>query len=149
MGPPCGIVIFPRSSGSNGNCQHSRQVTEILQRKGLGTASFDLLSDEEATNRVNVFDIPVLARRITNAIDCISPRSDQPLGLCGGSTGAGAALVAAELRSEVVKAVVSRGGRPDLAGNVLVDVLAPTLLIVGAVDTEGVALNQTALARLQ
>lgn len=146
--PPAGIVVFAHGSGSSRHSRRNRQVAEFLQRKGLGTLLFDLLTEDEAANRANVFDIPLLAQRMKEAVDCLSSGSDQPLGLFGASTGAGAALVAAALRPEVVKAVVSRGGRPDLAGDALDDVLAPTLLIVGGADTEVLALNRAALARM-
>ncbi|HEY9223835.1 MAG TPA: alpha/beta hydrolase [Variovorax sp.] len=146
--PPGGIVVFAHGSGSSRHSRRNRQVAEFFQRKGLGTLLFDLLTEDEAANRINVFDIPLLAQRVTEAIDCLASRSDQPLGLFGASTGAGAALVAAALRPQIVRAVVSRGGRPDLAGDALGDVIAPTLLIVGGADTEVLGMNRTALARL-
>ncbi|MFZ3118031.1 MAG: alpha/beta hydrolase, partial [Variovorax sp.] len=96
--PPGGIVVFAHGSGSSRHSRRNRQVAEFFQRKGLGTLLFDLLTEDEAANRINVFDIPLLAQRVTEAIDCLSSRSDQPLGLFGASTGAGAALVAAASR---------------------------------------------------
>lgn len=147
--PPRGIVVFAHGSGSSRRSRRNRQVAEALQRKGLSTLLFDLLTDDEAENRVNVFDIPLLAQRVTDAIDDLSSRGSQPVGLFGASTGAGAALVAAALRPQAVRAVVSRGGRPDLAGDALGEVLAPTLLIVGGADTEVLALNRAALDRLR
>jgi putative phosphoribosyl transferase len=146
--PPCGVVVFAHGSGSSRRSRRNMQVAEALQRAGLSTLLFDLLTDDEAENRANVFDIPLLAQRVMNAIDDLSSRSDQPIGLFGASTGAAAALVAAARRPQAVRAVVSRGGRPDLAGNALNEVLAPTLLIVGGADTEVLAMNRAALDRL-
>lgn len=148
LDPPAGIVVFAHGSGSSRHSRRNRQVAEFFQHQGLGTLLFDLLTQEEAANRANVFDIPLLAHRVKEAVDCLSSCSNQPLGLFGASTGAGAALVTAALRPEVVRAVVSRGGRPDLAGDALGDVLAPTLLIVGGADAEVLALNRAALARM-
>jgi pimeloyl-ACP methyl ester carboxylesterase len=147
--PPRGIVVFAHGSGSSRRSRRNVQVAEALQRNGLGTLLFDLLTSDEAEKRVNVFDIPLLAQRVMEAIDVLSARSRQPIGLFGASTGAGAALVAAAQRPVAVQAVVSRGGRPDLAGSALDEVLAPTLLIVGAEDTEVLALNRAALGRLR
>lgn len=144
-----GIVVFAHGSGSSRRSRRNRQVAETLQRKGLSTLLFDLLTDEEAEDRGNVFDIPLLAQRVMDAIDDLSSRGDQPIGLFGASTGAGAALVAAARRQQAVRAVVSRGGRPDLAGDTLRDVLAPTLLIVGGADTEVLAMNRAALSLLR
>ena len=145
MSPPRGIVVFAHGSGTS---RRNRQVAEALQHCGLGTLLFDLLTDKEAQDRANVFDIPLLARRVVHAIDDLSSRNGQPIGLFGASTGAGAALVAAAQRPKAVRAVVSRGGRPDLAGDALSKVLAPTLLIVGGADPEVLALNRAALGQL-
>ena len=147
--PPHGIVIFAHGSGSSRRSRRNMQVAQTLQRRGLSTLLFDLLTSDEAENRVNVFDIPLLAQRVMDAIDALSSDSRQAIGLFGASTGAGAALVAASRRPEAVQAVVSRGGRPDLAGDALGEVLAPTLLIVGEADTEVVAMNRAALDRLR
>ncbi|WP_400765591.1 dienelactone hydrolase family protein [Methylosinus sporium] len=111
----------------------------------------DLLSEEEAEDRRNVFDIPLLASRVVEAIDwaTIEPLlRNLPIGLFGASTGAAAALVAAVERPQKVKAIVSRGGRPDLAGHALEHVRAPTLLIVGGLDFEVLNLNRIAARRL-
>lgn len=147
--PTCGVVVFAHGSGSSRRSRRNMQVAEALQHRGLSTLLFDLLTDDEADNRANVFNIPLLAQRVMDAIDDLSCRSGQPIGLFGASTGAAAALVAAARRPQAVRAVVSRGGRPDLAGNALNQVLAPTLLIVGGADTEVLAMNRAALGRLQ
>ena len=118
------------------------------ERAATGTLLFDLLRPEEALDRNNVFDIDLLGRRVTDAIEWLDRRPSLaalPLGLFGASTGAAAALVAAAARPERVFAVVSRGGRPDLAGASLARVRAPTLLIVGGADAEVLALNRRAL----
>lgn len=146
--PPRGIVVFAHGSGSSRRSRRNIQVARALQRRGLSTLLFDLLTSDEADNRVNVFDIPLLAQRVMDALDAVSSHG-RPIGLFGASTGAGAALVAAARRPEVVQAVVSRGGRPDLAGDALDAVLAPTLLIVGGSDTEVLAMNREALGRLR
>lgn len=149
MDPPRGIVVFAHGSGSSRRSRRNRQVADTLQHRGLGTLLFDLLTDEEADSRANVFDIPLLAQRMTDAIDDLCARSNQPIGLFGASTGAAAALVAAAHRASAVRAVVSRGGRPDLAGDALADVLAPTLFIVGGADTEVLALNRASVDRMR
>lgn len=147
--PPRGLVVFAHGSGSSRHSRRNLQVARTLQRRGLGTLLFDLLTDEEAEHRANVFDISLLARRVMDALDALAAYSaNQPIGLFGASTGAAAALVAAAQRTEVVHAVVSRGGRPDLARDALALVRAPTLLIVGGADTEVLELNRVALALL-
>jgi pimeloyl-ACP methyl ester carboxylesterase len=144
-----GVVVFAHGSGSSRLSIRNRQVAETLQRRGFGTLLFDLLTAEEAADRANVFDIELLARRVCDALDTLqADKRTVPLGLFGASTGAAAALVAAARRQQEVQAVVSRGGRPDLAGDALNAVRAPTLLIVGAADTEVLHLNRQALARL-
>ncbi|MCI5070120.1 alpha/beta family hydrolase [Acidovorax sp.] len=149
MSPSRGVVVFAHGSGSSRHSRRNRLVAEALQHRGLGTLLFDLLTEEEARDRANVFDIPLLAQRVGHAIDDLSVRCSQPIGLFGASTGAGAALVAAAQYPKLVRAVVSRGGRPDLAGDALANVLAPTLLIVGGADPEVMALNRSALDRLR
>lgn len=146
--PPRGIVVFAHGSGSSRHSHRNRQVAHALQHSGLGTLLFDLLTEEEALDRANVFDIPLLAQRVVQAIDDLSLHFNLPIGLFGASTGAAAALVAAAQRPGAVRAVVSRGGRPDLAVDALAEVLAPTLLIVGGDDTEVLALNRSALSCL-
>ena len=147
-----GLVIFAHGSGSSRMSPRNRAVAAALAQAGLATLLLDLLTEPEAANRANVFDIPLLAARVAGAVDwaCAEPRhAGRRIGLFGASTGAAAALVAAADRREDVGAVVSRGGRPDLAGAVSLErVKAPTLLVVGGDDTEVLALNEGAYAHL-
>ncbi|QIP87761.1 dienelactone hydrolase family protein [Streptomyces sp. Tu 2975] len=150
-----GIVCFAHGSGSSRHSPRNRQVAKTLQRAGLGTLLMDLLSEEEErVDRVTAelrFDIPLLGRRVSVAVDRLAERPDTgslPVGLFGASTGAAAALVAAAARADRVSAVVSRGGRPDLAGSALARVRAPVLLIVGGEDREVLELNEQAAERL-
>jgi len=156
--PPdaAGVVLFAHGSGSSRHSPRNRMVAAQLRRVGLATLLLDLLSAEEeavdAGTATLRFDIGLLARRLAAATDWLAghePTRGLPLGYFGASTGAAAALVAAAERPEVVGAVVSRGGRPDLAGEVLGGVCAPTLLIVGGSDRAVVACNRDALARLR
>jgi len=145
-----GLVVFAHGSGSSRLSQSNQQVALSLQQRGLSTLLFDLLTPDEEADRANVFDIDLLARRVLQALDAVHADSHtMPIGLFGASTGAAAALVAAARRPQDVQAVVSRGGRPDLAGDALVDVRAPTLLIVGAADVGVIGLNREAYARLR
>jgi putative phosphoribosyl transferase len=145
-----GIVLFAHGSGSSRLSPRNRLVAERLQRSGLGTLLFDLLQPEEADNRTNVFDISLLAERLALATDwvCSQELRDVPVGYFGASTGAAAALVAETLTRHRIAAVVSRGGRPDLAGVALPRVRAPTLLIVGGDDHGVIELNEEALTHL-
>jgi putative phosphoribosyl transferase len=145
-----GIVLFAHGSGSSRLSPRNRLVAERLQRSGLGTLLFDLLQPKEADNRANVFDISLLAERLALATDWVRSQElrDVPIGYFGASTGAGAALVAETLTRHRIAAVVSRGGRPDLAGAVLPRVRAATLLIVGGDDHGVIELNEKALAQL-
>ena len=145
-----GIVLFAHGSGSSRLSPRNRLVAERLQRSGLGTLLFDLLQPEEADNRRNVFDISLLAERLALATDwvCSQELRDVPIGYFGASTGAAAALVAETLTRHRIAAVVSRGGRPDLAGVALPRVRAPTLLIVGGDDHGVIELNEEALTHL-
>jgi putative phosphoribosyl transferase len=148
--PARGIVLFAHGSGSGRLSPRNAFVAEARQRAGVATLLFDLLTDQEAGNRANVFDIPLLAHRLGHAatwLSTIAAARDLPLGFFGASTGAAAALVAAAGRQDV-RAIVSRGGRPDLAGSALENVTAPTLLIVGGYDLEVLALNRSACRRL-
>ena len=148
---PGGVVVFAHGSGSSRFSQRNRFVADTLVRANFGALLFDLLSDAEAQHRANVFDIPLLAKRLDAAAGWLAgypATSGLPLGYFGASTGAAAALVATAGRRVAVRAVVSRGGRPDLAGELLRRVHVPTLLIVGGADTEVLALNRAALARL-
>ena len=142
------IVVFAHGSGSSRLSPRNRRVASVLQEQGLGTLLFDLLGDAEAADRRNVFDIGLLGRRIAGALDWLAGRDDTRdlrAGLFGASTGAAAAMCAAAERPARVGAIVSRGGRPDLAGACLGLVHAPTLLIVGGNDTEVLHLNRAAL----
>ncbi|RMD93572.1 MAG: erythromycin esterase, partial [Alphaproteobacteria bacterium] len=148
---PRGIVVFAHGSGSSRLSPRNRAVARRLNEMGFATLLFDLLTPEEAADRRNVFDIPLLAERLLEAELWVSAEpelAELPLGFFGASTGAGAALLAAAELGERVGAVVSRGGRPDLAGPRLAEVTAPTLLIVGGNDTEVLELNRRALALL-
>ena len=149
--PPTGLVLFAHGSGSSRHSPRNVHVAGILHESWIGTLLFDLLTEQEATDRVNVFDIPLLAERLlaaTRFLATLDATRHLPLGFFGASTGAAAALEAAA-REPRVTAIVSRGGRPDLAGRKLRVVSAPTLLIVGGEDREVLELNRQALDRLE
>ena len=147
----CGLVLFAHGSGSSRLSPRNRAVAEILSRHGLATLLFDLLGPEEAATRARVFDIPLLAGRL-EAVTRWTRGDDElaglPIGFFGASTGAAAALRAAGELGDVVGAVVSRGGRPDLAEDRLEFVTAPTLLVVGGQDPAVLDLNRQAAALL-
>jgi len=150
-----GVVLFAHGSGSSRHSPRNRYVASVLQAGGLATVLIDLLTADEETvdlrTRQLRFDIELLADRLVGATDCLAQYPDTRLlrvGYFGASTGGGAALVAAAQRPEVVGAVVSRGGRPDLAGPALPHVRAPTLLIVGGHDLPVIGMNREALAQL-
>lgn len=145
-----GIVVFAHGSGSSRLSPRNQHVAQGLNKAGLATLLFDLLLPEEADDRRNVFNIPLLATRLEEALNWLngSKAGRLSVGLFGASTGAAAALVAAARHADEVRAVVSRGGRPDLAATALVRVKAPTLLIVGGYDDEVIRLNEAALAEL-
>ncbi|MBS1133366.1 MAG: phosphoribosyl transferase [Burkholderiaceae bacterium] len=146
-----GLVIFAHGSGSSRLSPRNQFVARQLHARGLATLLFDLLTDDEALDRRNVFDIPLLARRLGEAIEwqrSLTEIARVPTGLFGASTGAAAALIAAATQGDRVSAVVSRGGRPDLAGPALPLVRAPTLLIVGGADHEVLELNREAAAQM-
>jgi dienelactone hydrolase len=152
---PAGLVLFAHGSGSSRFSSRNRAVARHLNDVGLATLLLDLLTaDEEVIDARTAelrFDIPLLARRLTGTVDWTDRQpalAALPLGLFGASTGAAAALITAAERPQRVAAVVSRGGRPDLALPVLDRVRAPTLLIVGGHDREVLALNRQALAAL-
>ena len=148
---PIGIVVFAHGSGSSRHSPRNRYVADVLNRAGLGTLLFDLLTPAEERNRANVFDIGLLAQRLVDVTDWLAGQPDTtslPVGYFGASTGAGAALVAASEPGVKVAAVVSRGGRPDLAGSRLRDVRAPTLLLVGGHDDVVLELNRQARAAI-
>ncbi|MFF9808142.1 dienelactone hydrolase family protein [Streptomyces coeruleorubidus] len=149
------VVLFAHGSGSSRHSPRNREVAAGLRTAGLGTLLIDLLTEEEERLDVRTaelrFDIPLLGRRLVAAIDWLaqSPGTHGlPVVLFGASTGAGAALVAAAERPDRVPAVVSRGGRPDLAGDALGAVRAPVLLIVGGRDQQVLRLNEEAARRL-
>ena len=146
-----GVVAFAHGSGSGRFSPRNQFVARALREGGLATLLLDLLGEDEAQDRAKVFDIELLAERLQSAGDWLAQEpstSRLRLGYFGASTGAAAALVAAARRPEQVAAVVSRGGRPDLAGGYLPAVKAPTLLIVGGYDDVVIGLNQQAMAEL-
>jgi pimeloyl-ACP methyl ester carboxylesterase len=151
--PPraCGVVLFAHGGGSSRRSPRNRQVAEALNRRHLATLLVDLITpDEEVRDgrtRDLRFDIGLLADRLVGLVDLLISEPETaglPIGLFGASTGAAAALVAAASRPEAVRAVVSRGGRPDLAGPALMQVAAPTLLLVGESDEPVLELNRQA-----
>lgn len=151
-----GLVIFAHGSGSSRFSSRNRAVASFLEQRGFGTLLLDLLTaSEDSVDRITAehrFDIPLLGRRVVVATDWVAARSglrDLPLGYFGASTGAAAALLAAAGRPAVARAVVSRGGRPDLAGPALPLVQAPTLLIVGSRDEPVIEMNETAKSRMR
>jgi len=149
--PARAVVLFAHGSGSSRHSPRNRYVAGVLQQAGLGTLLLDLLTPAEERNRANVFDIELLARRLSSATDWLGTRAEMAssaVGYFGASTGAGAALWAASEPSARTAAVVSRGGRPDLAGADLPSVKAPTLLIVGGNDPIVIDLNRRAMARM-
>ena len=148
---PHGLVVFAHGSGSSRLSPRNQHVAGALQHRGFGTLLLDLLTADEGEDRDKVFDIALLGQRVADAIAwaCDDDRTRHlPIGLFGASTGAAAALVAAAREPVAVRAVVSRGGRPDLAADVLALVKAPTLLIVGSLDDGVIGLNRSAMARL-
>ncbi len=147
-----GIVLFAHGSGSGRLSPRNNFVARALRDLGFATLLFDLLTEEEAQDRANVFDIPLLAERLSMATAWVIRDRDTaalPIGYFGASTGAAATLVAAASGAWPIAAVVSRGGRPDLAGPALPKVTAPTLLIVGGADPTVLELNRVALAELR
>ena len=151
-----GVVLFAHGSGSGRHSPRNRYVAGVLREANLATLLIDLLTEDEEevdlrTTRLR-FDIGLLARRLVGATDWLvqNPDTEQlRIGYFGASTGAGAALVAAAERPDEVGAIVSRGGRPDLAGDALPLVKAPTLLIVGGNDEPVIGMNEEALARMR
>lgn len=151
--PPgaCGIVVFAHGSGSGRFSPRNQYVAGVLQEAGVATLLLDLLDEDEADDRELVFDIELLAERLQCAADYLAAEPETRAlrtGYFGASTGAGAALVAAARQPERVGAVVSRGGRPDLATSHLSQVRAPTLLIVGGHDEAVLEMNQQSLELL-
>jgi pimeloyl-ACP methyl ester carboxylesterase len=153
--PVVAAVLFAHGSGSSRHSARNQYVARTLQGRGFATLLLDLLtSHEEAIDERTAqfrFDIPMLADRLVAAIDWLAAQPatvSLPLGVFGASTGGAAALVAAARRPNEVRAVVSRGGRPDLAGGVLSAVQSPTLLVVGSLDTDVLRLNEEAMAKM-
>ena len=147
-----GVVVFAHGSGSSRHSSRNRFVAEVLRRGALGTLLLDLLTTREEQVDIHTrhlrFDIGLLADRLIGAMAWLATQDDTrglPVGLFGASTGGGAALVAAARRPDRVSAVVSRGGRPDLAAEELRHVRAPTLLIVGSLDTVVIEMNKQAM----
>lgn len=151
-----GLVIFAHGSGSSRFSTRNRFVADVFERAGLATLLFDLLTaEEEAVDQRTAglrFDIGLLGERLTATVDWLAQRpstAELAFGLFGASTGAAAALIAAANRPDKIRAVVSRGGRPDLAGERLAEVRAPTLLIVGSLDEVVIDLNIQAAQQLR
>ncbi|MGE5532335.1 MAG: dienelactone hydrolase family protein [Bacteroidota bacterium] len=152
---PLGLVMFAHGSGSSRHSPRNKHVADVLHQSGIGTLLMDLLTvDEEAVDQYTRhlrFDIGLLAQRLVAATDWLKEDPELTglsLGYFGASTGAAAAIIAAAHRPEHIKAVVSRGGRPDLAGASLALIKAPTLLIVGGDDYAVIDLNRQAFARM-
>jgi putative phosphoribosyl transferase len=147
-----GLVVFAHGSGSSRLSTRNRQVAAALNERGLATLLFDLLTLDEAAERANVFDVELLSERLLAATRWTmdSPETGRlPIGYFGASTGAAAALCAAAELGDDIRAVVSRGGRPDMAGECLGRVTAPTLLIVGGADRQVLVLNEQAAGLLR
>ena len=155
--PACeGLVLFAHGSGSSRHSPRNKFVAHTLERRGFATLLVDLLTpDEDQIDRVTTglrFDIPMLALRLTAVVDWLREQRETArlrAGLFGASTGAAAALITAADRPHSIAAVVSRGGRPDLAGHALPRVTAPTLLIVGSLDTTVLQMNRAAMAQMR
>jgi putative phosphoribosyl transferase len=149
---PRGVVLFAHGSGSGRLSPRNQYVAGVLVQAGFATLLIDLLAEAEALDRQLVFDIPLLATRLRGATSWLRNEAatrNLPVGYFGASTGAGAALVAAADEGQQIAAVVSRGGRPDLAGDALSRVTAPTLLIVGGLDEPVISLNKLAYDELR
>lgn len=153
---PHGVVVFAHGSGSSRHSPRNKYVARALERRSLATVLIDLLTiEEEAIDDRTAqyrFDLRMLADRLVAVVDWLrgrEPTASLPLGLFGASTGAGAALMAAAERPRDIAAIVSRGGRPDLAGAALPRVKAPTLLIVGGLDTPVIDMNRNAMGYMQ
>lgn len=151
-----GLVLFAHGSGSSRFSRRNQAVADLLYRGGIATLLFDLLTPEE--HQIDQFtaelrfDIPLLVQRLVRAVDwaAVDQRTSQlPIGLFGASTGAAAALGAAAQRPQAVRAVVSRGGRPDLGGEALPEVEQPTLLIVGSLDQQVLEMNRSAARKMR
>ena len=147
-----GLVLFAHGSGSSRKSGRNRAVASVLRSHGIGTLLFDLLTRQEDEVEDLRFDIPLLSARLTRVADRVhqDPRlTHLPIGLFGASTGAASALNTAAARPGIIKAVVSRGGRPDLALDACAEVKAPTLLLVGGLDGPVIDMNREAFAELR
>jgi putative phosphoribosyl transferase len=147
-----GIVVFSHGSGSSRFSPRNKMVAELIQQQNIGTFLFDLLTEEEDQIYENRFNIDLLANRLTETTEWLMANEiseDTPIGYFGASTGAASALKAAAYFKKSIKAVVSRGGRPDLVINELPLVTAPTLLIVGGLDIPIIGMNKMAFAQLE
>ena len=155
--PACeGLVLFAHGSGSSRHSPRNKFVAHTLERRGFATLLVDLLTaDEEEVDRATAglrFDIPMLTQRLTGVVDWLREQRETArlrIGLFGASTGAAAAIITAADRPHSIAAVVSRGGRPDLAGHALPRVTAPALLIVGSLDTTVLQMNRAAMAQMR
>ena len=150
--PALGVVVFAHGSGSGRHSARNQFVAKVLQEAGLATLLIDLLEEAETEDREKVFDVELLAERLQSAAEWIKGRKETRellLGYFGASTGAAAALAAAARQPHFVRAIVCRGGRPDLAGDYLSAILAPTLLIIGGNDDVVIHLNEEAYALLR
>lgn len=148
---PSGLIIFSHGSGSSRFSPRNRLVSQFLNKNGFGTFLFDLLTQEEDQDYEQRFDIELLSRRleeVTRYLIKLPALNNIPLGYFGASTGAASALIAASKLQNKIKAVVSRGGRPDMASGYLEDVEAPSLLIVGELDFDVLNLNKQALEEI-
>ena len=149
---PVGVVVFAHGSGSSRNSPRNQAVAHILNASHIATVLFDLLTPEEDTAIPNRFDIELLTWRLVRAVEWARDHPfipNVPIGLFGASTGAAAAIKAATLLGDTISAVVSRGGRPDMAGDALAQLRAPLFLIVGGNDQEVEALNRQALSQVR
>jgi dienelactone hydrolase len=153
---PQGVVLFAHGSGSSRRSPRNQFVARVLQQRGFATLLIDLLTPAEEAVDVRTaelrFNIEMLADRLATIVDWLRTRPETrilPIGLFGASTGGGAALMAAAARPREIAAVVSRGGRPDLAGSALAKVTAPTLLVVGGLDVQVIQLNRSAMNRMR
>ncbi len=147
-----GVVAFAHGSGSSRQSPRNRAVAAVLEDAGLATLLFDLLTPTEETDRRNVFDVAMLGARLDDAVAWLATQPAtqvMPVGLFGASTGAAAAMIAAATPGSPVRAIVSRGGRPDLADEMLPNVRAPVLLLVGGRDEQVLEWNRQAAARLR
>jgi pimeloyl-ACP methyl ester carboxylesterase len=147
-----GIVVFSHGSGSSRFSPRNKLVAELMQQHGIGSLLFDLLTEEEDQNYENRFDIDLLTSRLIETTEWLMQNKaskDYPVAYFGASTGAASAMRAAAYFEKNIKAVVSRGGRPDLALNVLQLVTAPTLLIVGQMDVPVIKMNKEAYDKLE